>query len=96
MPEGSKDYNTGYDIIKVQEDLLLLPIDVAQSIGFFFGKQFRVFFFLFRYYLMKEVKKMEMEKQKKKELLENLKKMDLWGLASSLTYLNTVKLQMKQ
>lgn len=96
MPEGSKDYNTGYDIIKVQEDLLLLPIDVAQSIGFFFGKQFRIFFYLFRYCLKKQVKKLKMDKQKKKELLENLKKMDLWGLVSSLTYLNTVKSQMKQ
>lgn len=96
MPEGHKDYNTGYDIIKVQADLLELPIPVAQSIGFFFGKQFRIFFHLFRYYLMKEVKKLKMEKTKKKELLNNIRRMDLWGLVSSLTYLNTVKLRMKQ
>lgn len=96
MPEGSKDYNTGYDIIKVQEDLLQLPIDIAQSIGFFFGKQFRVLFLLFRYCLKKQVKKLKMDKQKKKELLENLKKMDLWGLVSSLSYLSTAKSQMKQ
>lgn len=96
MPEGHKDYNTGYDIIKVQADLLELPIPVAQSIGFFFGRQFRIFFHLFRYYLMKEVKKLKMEKTKKKELLNNIRRMDLWGLVSSLTYLNTVKLRMKQ
>ena len=96
MPDGCKDYNTNYDIIKVQEDLLQLPIDVAQSIGFFFGKQFKILFILFRYCLQKQVKKLKMDKKKKQELLNNLKKMDLWDLVSSLSYLNTVKSQMKQ
>ena len=89
-------YDIGYDIIKVQEDLLDLPIDVAQSIGFFFGRQLRVFFRVFRYYLIKEVKTLKMEKTKKKELIQNIKKMDLWGLVSYLSSLNTVRLQMKQ
>lgn len=96
MPDGCKDYNTNYDIIKVQEDLLELPIDVAQSIGFFLGKQFKILFILFRYCLQKQVKKLKMDKKKKQELLNNLKKMDLWDLVSSLSYLNTVKSQMKQ
>lgn len=96
MPDGCKDYNTGYDIIKVQEDLLDLPITVAQSIGFFFGRQFKLLFLIFRYYLIKQVKKLKMEKTKKKELIADIRKMDLWGLASSLTSLNTVKSQMKQ
>lgn len=96
MPDGCKDYNTGYDIIKVQEDLMDLPIPVAQSIGFFLGRQFRIFFRIFRYYLIKQVKKLKMEKTKKKELIADIKKMDLWGLASSLSSLNTVKSQMKQ
>ena len=96
MPDGCKDYNTGYDIIKVQEDLLDLPIPVAQSIGFFFGRQFKLLFLIFRYYLIKQVKKLKMEKTKKKELIADIRKMDLWGLASSLTSLNTVKSQMKQ
>lgn len=96
MPDGCKDYNTGYDIIKVQEDLMDLPIPVAQSIGFFLGRQFRILFRIFRYYLIKQVKKLKMEKAKKKELIADIKKMDLWGLASSLSYLNTVKSQMKQ
>ena len=96
MPEECKDYNTNYDIIKVQEDLLELPIDVAQSIGFFLGRQFKILFILFRYCLQKQVKKLKMEKKKKQELLNNLKKMDFWDLVSSLSYLNTVKLQMKQ
>lgn len=96
MPDGCKDYNTNYDIIKVQDDLLELPIDVAQSIGFFLGKQFKILFILFRYCLQKQVKKLKMDKKKKQELLNNLKKMDLWDLVSSLSYLNTVKSQMKQ
>ena len=96
MPDGCKDYNTGYDIIKVQEDLLELPIPVAKSIGFFLGRQLRVFFRIFRYCLIKQVKKLKMEKTKKKELIADIKKMDLWGLASSLSSLNIVKSRMKQ
>lgn len=96
IPKDCKYYNKDYDIIKVKEDLLELPIDVAQSIGFFFIRQFKIFLTLFRYYLTKQVKKMKMEKEKKKEMLNNLKKMDLWGLVSSLMFLNTAKLQMNQ
>lgn len=95
-PDGYKDYNVGYDIIKVQEDLLSLPIDVAQSIAFFLGRQLRIFFWVFRYCLIRQVKKLKMERKKKKELIENIKKMDLWGLVSYPTYLNTVKSQMNQ
>jgi hypothetical protein len=91
MPDGCKDYNIGYDIIKVQEDLLELPIDIAQSIGFFFARQLRVFFWLFRYYLIKQVKKLKMEKAEKKELIKNIEKMDLWGLVSSLSSLNIAR-----
>lgn len=91
MPDGYKDYNSGYDIIKVQEDLLQLPIDIAQSIGFFFARQLRVFFWLFRYYLIKQVKKLKMEKAEKKKLIENIEKMDLWGLVSSLSSLNIAR-----
>lgn len=96
LPKGCKDYNKDYDIIKVKEDLLELPITVAQSIGFFLGRQFKIFFLLFRYSLLKQVKKLKMEKEKKKELISNIKKMDLWGLVSSLTFLNTAKSRMKQ
>ena len=96
LPKGCKDYNKDYDITKVKEDLLELPITVANSIGFFFGGQFKILFLLFRYSLIRQVKKMKMDKQKKTELINNLKKMDLWGLVSSLTFLNTARLQMNQ
>lgn len=96
IPEKFDTYNTNYDIEKVKSDLLELPIDVVHSICFFFGRQLKIFFLLFRFSLIRQVKKMKMDKQKKIELISNLKKMDLWGLVSSLTYLNTVMLQMKQ
>ena len=96
MPDGYKDYNSGYDIIKVQEDLLELPIDIAQSIGFFLSRQLRVFFWLFRYYLIKQVKKLKMEKAEKKKLIDSLYKMDFYNLVSSLSSLNIVKLPTKQ
>lgn len=96
LPDGYKDYNSGYNIIKLQEDLLELPIATVQSIGFFLNRQLRVFFWLFRYYLIRQVKKLKMEKAQKKELIKNIKKMDLWGLVSSLSSLNTVKLPTKQ
>ena len=96
MPDGYKDYNSGYDIIKVQSDLLELPIDIAQSIGFFLSRQLRVFFWLFRYYLIKQVKKLKMEKAEKKKLIDSLYKMDFYNLVSSLSSLNIVKLPTKQ
>lgn len=96
MPDGYKDYNSGYDIIKVQEDLLELPIDIAQSIGFFLSRQLRVFFWLFRYYLIKQVKKLKMEKAEKKKIIDSLYKMDFYNLVSSLSSLNIVKLPTKQ
>lgn len=91
MPEGSKDYNTGYDIIKVQEDLLELPIDVAQSIGFFFGKQLHLFMILFPYSLINQVEKMKMEKKKKKKIIAHIKQMDYFNSELYHTFLNTAK-----
>lgn len=91
MPEGSKDYNTDYDIIKVQEDLLELPIDVAQSIGFFFGKQLHLFMILFPYSLINQVEKMKMEKKKKKKIIAHIKQMDYFNSELYHTFLNTAK-----
>lgn len=96
IPENCDTYNTNYDIEKVKSDLLELPIDVVHSICFFFSRQLRIFFKIFQFSLIKQVKKIEKNKQKKKQLINNIKQMDLWGLVSSLTYLNTVKLQTKQ
>lgn len=95
FPEGFKDYNTGYDIIKVQDDLLELPITVANSIAFFFGRQFRIFFWLFQRCLIKEVKKMKIQKKEKKELIRSIRNLDLWSLASFPIFLNIAKSQMK-
>lgn len=96
FPEGFKDYNTGYDIIKVQEDLLELPVTVAQSIAFFFDRQFKIFFWLFRRCLIRQVRKLEMEKQEKKKLIRNIRSLDLWSLVSFPTSLNIVRSRMNQ
>lgn len=96
IPENCDTYNTNYDIEKVKSDLLELPIDVVHSICFFFSRQLRIFFKIFQFSLIKQVKKIEKNKQKKKQLINNIKQMDLWALVSSLTYLSTVKLQTKQ
>lgn len=96
IPENCDTYNTNYDIEKVKSDLLELPIDVVHSICFFFNRQLRIFFKIFQFSLINQVKKIEKNKQKKKQLISNIKQMDLWGLVSSLTYLNTAKSQTKQ
>lgn len=96
LPEGATEYNTGYDINKVKEDLLQLPIDTVRTIAFFFERQLRIFFWLFQRCLIKQAKKLKMEKQQKKELIQNLKQVDFWSLASFPIFLNTVKSRMKQ
>ena len=94
--ENDKFTPTAQLKVKVKEDLKQLPITVAHSIGFFFKQQLQIFFWIFRFFLIRQVKKIKMDKQKKKELIDNLKKMDLWALVSSLTFLNTVKLPTNQ
>lgn len=82
-------YNDGYDMKQVQTDLLQLPITVVQSAGFFFDGQLRIFARLFRNCLIREVKKMKMDKTKKKDYIKQLRKMDLHLLVQFPTYLNT-------
>lgn len=91
IPEGYKDYNTDYDIIQVQKDLLDLPIDVAQSIGFFFSQQLHLFVILFPYSLINQVKKMKLEKKKKKEVIARIKQMKSFNSELYHTLLNTAK-----
>lgn len=96
IPENCDTYNTNYDIEKVKSDLLELPIDVVHSICFFFNRQLQLFLSLFPSSLMREVKKMKMDKQKKKKILEQINKMDCFNSELYHTFLNTAKSQMKQ
>lgn len=93
-PEG-KEYGKDYDVLEAQKDLLQMPITDAYAIAFFFKRQFKVFCSLFLSYLKKSIKGLKMDKQKKKEALEALNKVDLYNLVSYPIYLNTVKQLMK-
>lgn len=95
IPEGC-EYNTGYDMLQVQEDLKQLPIIIVKSACDFFTRQLTVFLSLFQHYLEKDIKSLKMDKTEKRQLLNQMKELDLANLALFPIYLNTVKSQMKQ
>lgn len=75
IPKSAKEYNTGYDINKVKEDLLELPITVVTSISFFFKKQLELFVMLIHYYLQDELNKIEMTPKMRNQLMKLLDRM---------------------
>lgn len=75
-PEEAKDYNSGYDINVVKQDILQMPITVIQTLAFFFLKQIEIFTVLFLYYSKEEIMKMNLEENKKKELLEHFNNLE--------------------
>ena len=83
IPEGHK-YNDGYDLNKVKEDLLQLDFPTVKSIGFFFTLQCEAFLHHFLSSLKTTVKKMNISKEKKKELIDQINKADFHSLASFL------------
>ena len=91
LPTSAKEYNTDYDINKVKEDLLELPIPVASSLGFFLTKQLEMFRILFHCYFTVQIQEMKIPKHQKKAILDNLDKME--SLNSELFHicLNTAK-----
>lgn len=80
-PEGHT-YNDGYDIKKLQEDLLSLDIATVYSAAFFFKTQLSIYTTLFQRSLIRQVKKMKIDKTKKKETIRMLKQMDFNSLVS--------------
>lgn len=80
-PEGHT-YNDGYDIKQVQDDLLTLDIATVYSAAFFFKTQLSIYTHLFQQSLIHQVKKMKIDKAKKKETISLLKKMDFNSLVS--------------
>lgn len=80
-PEGHT-YNDGYDVSKVQQDLLTLDIPTVCSAAFFFKTQLSVYTTLFQRSLIRQVKKMKIDKAKKKETISLLKQMDFNSLVS--------------
>lgn len=77
IPEGHK-YNDGYDMLEVMNDINDMPIPVANSIGFFFGKHYSTFMRTFQSYSIRKIKETNLPKDKKKTMIEMVKKsMDL-------------------
>ena len=79
IPEGHQ-YNDGYDIDQVKKDLLNLPITVVRSLVFFYTLQCTKLQNSFLSYLKKDLRKMKMEKSKRKEIEELIDKLEKTNL----------------
>lgn len=90
IPEGHQ-YNDGYNIKEVQDDILHMSMVDVQSIAFFIKKQFQLLLSLFQFYLTQSIQKMHLTKQQKQKLLDQLGTLQLSNLESFLTLPSTVK-----
>lgn len=72
IPEGHK-YNDGYDMIEVINDINDLPIPVVNSAAFFFSKHFSIFMRTFQSYSIKTIKKTNLPKEVKENLIKIMK-----------------------
>lgn len=73
IPEGHK-YNDGYDMLQVMDDINSLPIPIVNSIAFFFGRQFSVFMKIFQRYSIKQIKKTNIPKEAKENMIKAVEK----------------------
>ena len=69
IPKGH-NYNDGYDMEQVFNDILDIPVPVLFSASFFFSRQFELFIRIFRRYSIKQMKKLGLPK----EAMENMEK----------------------
>ena len=90
IPEGHS-YNDGYSIKEVQTDILHMNMCDVQSIAFFINKQLQLFLSLFQFYLTQSIHQMNLTKEQKQKLLDQLGALDLSNLESFLTSQSTVK-----
>lgn len=72
IPEGHK-YNDGYDMLEVINDIGMLPIPIVNSIAFFFGRQFSTFMKIFQRYSAKQIKKTNLPKEVKENMIKIMK-----------------------
>ena len=73
IPEGHK-YNDGYDMLQVISDINDLPIPIVNSISFFFRRQFSVFMKIFQRYAIKQIKKTNLPKEAKENMIKAVEK----------------------
>lgn len=71
IPENHQ-YNDGYSIKEVQDDILHMSMVDVQSIAFFIKKQFQLLLSLFQFYLTQSIQKMNLNKDQKQKLLDQL------------------------
>ena len=84
IPKGHT-YNDGYDLKQVQEDIKDLDMVTINTLAFFFKKSFVLLLEITLLCLTQDTKKMNIPTQKKEEILNQLKQIDLASLASSPT-----------
>ena len=90
IPENHQ-YNDGYNIKEVQDDILHMSMVDVQSIAFFIKKQLSLLLSLFQFYLTQSIQQMNLTKDQKQKLLDQLGTLQLSNLESFLTLPSTVK-----
>ena len=84
IPKGHT-YNDGYDLKQVQDDIKDLDMVTINTLAFFFKKLYILLLETTLLCLTQDTKKMNIPTQKKEEILNQLKQIDLASLASSPT-----------
>lgn len=84
IPKGHT-YNDGYDLKQVQDDIKDLDMVTINTLAFFFKKLYVLLLEITLLCLTQDTKKMNIPTEKKEEILNQLKQIDLANLASSPT-----------
>lgn len=84
IPKGHT-YNDGYDLKQVQDDIKDLDMVTINTLAFFFKKSFVLLLEITLLCLTQDTKKMNIPTQKKEEILNLLKQIDLASLGYSPT-----------
>ena len=84
IPKGHT-YNDGYDLKQVQDDIKDLDMVTINTLAFFFKKLYILLLETTLLCLTQETTQMNIPTQKKEEILNQLKQIDLASLASSPT-----------
>ena len=84
IPKGHT-YNDGYDLKQVQEDIKDLDMVTINTLAFFFKKSYILLLETTLLGLTQDMEKMNIPIQKKEEIFNQLKQIDLASLASSPT-----------
>lgn len=84
IPKGHT-YNDGYDLKQVQDDIKDLDMVTINTLAFFFKKSYILLLEITLLCLTQDTKKMNIPTQKKEEIMNQLKQIDLANLGYSPT-----------